>query len=68
MGIFPIPVAGRLVRVQSRSEFEARIWAANKTVGLQSLCTLTQWGIHLGPICQACQCCYSHCRCEVARI
>jgi hypothetical protein len=62
--VFTVPNAERaLVAVEARSEFEARIWAANKVENFYSLCRVRPGLVHLGPMCR-CGHCYAHCRCE----
>jgi len=51
------------VHVRARSEFEARMWAANKDSLWKPFCTLQRRLPHLGPVCALCRCCYSHCKC-----
>lgn len=67
--VFIVPCSGFQIvtTVQARSEFEARMWAINKVLpGHRTLCALGRWSYHLGPLCQACSNCYTHCRCREA--
>ena len=64
--VFNVPDVSRVpVFVEARSEFEARVWAANKAMpGYRPLCQLRRNLIHLGTIHAACGRCFVHCRCE----
>jgi hypothetical protein len=64
--VFIVPTAKqpKTMAVEARSEFEAAMWAANKTMpGYRPLCRGRNL-IHLGPM-HRCRRCYVHCRCEV---